>query len=473
MIGYVAWGGRMSELTSADITSGYEIKPWSAVKKTALTLNPFIAKAINSVSGVDDFPVIVARYSFGSQIVKNGQFHLQEQDRCLPLEHPAISDEVRNLLDYYWQVMPFGMILHNSVETHIELPTQIIPYRLYQPGRTFSLLSIFKREECSHIIPRSYSTTAGSRSLITLPQIAHQQYHKRLSKRLQLPQFYNPRAFSEQWDLFKAISQSRQFQYPWHADIIFFSRYFIEAFDHNPALKNTLLQSIWQGTAFMRNQTTYDLIWSTFIEENLSLALKNSLAVMETVRYLLRIIMQANAAYAPCDNDIAGPIEGFSKALLDIYRIRFYLPVFMQPQHYDGTQPVYYSLQKPFFLHAIPAKNTASQTINIMKQVQDTFEAFKQQILQDQLPFSLEDTLLYHRLQETEVTFYHPKGGPELEEDTASIFNEDPRFNTIQKQFRHYNHLDLPDSSMFFHGCVRVRPKAIADTQLNQANTLV
>ena len=450
----------MSKLASADASPGYEIQPWSAIKEKVLQLNPFIAKEINSVAGVDDFPVIIARYSFGSQIVKQGQFHLQQQDRCLALDHPAISDEVRGLLDYYWRVMPFGMMLHNSVETHIELPTQIIPYRLYQPGRTFSLLSIFEREDCSHIVPESYSTTAGSRSLITLPQIAHQQYHKRLSKRLQLGTIFNPRTFAEQWELFQNMSQSKQFQHPWHADIVFFSRHFIEAFDHHPALKNTLLQSIWQGTAFMRNQTTYDLVWSTFIEENLSLALKNSLAVMETVRYLLRIIMQANPAYAPCIDNTGGPIEGFAKALLDIYRIRFYLPVFMQPQHYDGTQPVYYSLQKPFFLHAIPAKNNTSQTINIMKQVKNTFEAFRAQILQDQLPFSLKGTLLYQRLQETEVTFYHPKGGPELQEDVAMIFNDDPRFSKIQQQFRHYNHLELPDSSMFFHGCIRVRPKA-------------
>jgi hypothetical protein len=458
MIDGEAWGDNMDKFASIDASYGYKIKPWGAIKEAALALNPFIAREINSVCGVDEFPVIVARYSFGSQIVKNGHFHLQQQERYLPLDHPAISNEARELLDYYWRVIPFGMMLHNSVETHIELPTHIIPYRLYQPGCTFSLLSIFEREGYSHIIPESYSITAGSRSLITLPQIAHQQYHKRLSKRLHLQQVFNPRTFAEQWAFFKAISQSKQFQYPWHADIIFFSRYFIEAFNHHPTLKNTLLQSIWQGTAFMRNQTTYDLVWSTFIEGNLSLALKNSLAVMETVRYLLRVIMQANGAYAPSTNDIAGPIEGFSKALLDIYRIRFYLPIFMQPQHYDNTQPVYYSLQKPFFLHAIPTKNTTSQTINIMKQIKSTFEAFKQQILQDQLPFSLKGTLLYHRLQETEVTFYHPKGGPELKEDIETIFADDPRFGKIQQQFCHYHHLNLPDSSMFFHGCIRVRP---------------
>jgi len=451
----------MSKLASTHTPLNYEITPWSTIKKTVLALNPFIAKEINSVSDVDEFPIIIARYSFGSQIVKHGCFYLQQQDRCLPLDHPAISDEIRELLDYHWQVIPFGMVLHNSIETHIELPTHIIPYRLYQPGRTLSLLSIFEREDCSHIIPESYSTSAGSRSLITLPQIAHQQYHKRLSKRLHLPHTFNPRTFAEQWELFQAFSQSKQFHYPWHAEIIFFSRHFIEAFNHHPALKNTLLQNIWQGTAFMRNQTTYDLVWSAFIEENLSLALKNSLAVMETVRYLLRIIMQANAAYAPCTHNNAGPIEGFSKALLDIYRIRFYLPIFMQPEHYDATQPVYYSLQKPFFLHAIPAKNTISQTINIMKQVKNTFESFKQQILQNKLPFSLKDTLLYHRLQETEVTFYHPKGGPELKDDIATIFNEDPRFSKIQQQFRHYNHLALPDNSMFFHGCIRARPRKV------------
>ncbi len=85
MIDCEAWGDNMDKFASIDDASyGYEIKPWGAIKEAALALNPFIAREINSVRGVDEFPVIVARYSFGSQIVKNGHFHLQQQARCLP-----------------------------------------------------------------------------------------------------------------------------------------------------------------------------------------------------------------------------------------------------------------------------------------------------------------------------------------------------------------------------------------------------
>ena len=439
-------------------TDTLTIHTWRDIKDTIIKLNPFIGNSINQVSGVDNFPVITIRYPFGATIVNRGKFHVQLEQDNIPLSDDNTPSELKDLLDYHWQVMPFGMMLENSIETYHDFPSHIIPYRLYDPGRTFSLLSIFNNNGCSHLLPHSYSSIAGCRSLITLPQLAHKQYHQRLSKRLELDTLYIAKNFAEQWPLLKAMSNSEHFTYPWHAKMVFFSKDFISTMNNHPELKNKLLQSIWQSTAFARNQGMYDLVWSSFIESHLPLAIKNNLIVMETVRYLLNVLMQARPAYVPVVDNLAGPVHGFSKMLLDVYRIRFYLPAFMKIAHYDGQTPIYYSLQKPCFVSAMSHKSSDSQTIKMLKQIKETFELFKACVLDDSLPFSLQNTLLHQKLQDTNLTFYHPKGGDELCQDIDSLFKEDPRFDDIKKTYCHYQQLSLPDSSMFFHGCIRLAP---------------
>lgn len=437
-----------------------QIKTWRDVREQVIALNPEIGHTIDDIEGVERFKVLQARYHFGQELVDHGQFYLPFQGKLHQHHDPVLPQQVRDMLAYQWQVMPFGMMMRNTVETFIELPTHIIPFRLYYPGRLFSLLTIFEEAEQSPVLAKSFSTVAGCRSLITLPQIAHSQYQDRVTKRLNLSDKYMPKQFSDQWRFFKAVSDARQAQHDWSCDLIFFGREFIEAIEKTPTLKNKLLMSIWRGTAFARHQYIYDLVWSAFIEENLSLATRNSLSVMETVRYLLRVILNASPAYVPSTQDAAGPIDSLTKVLVDIYRIRYYLPVFMQLQHYDGQQPLYYSLQKPTFMHAIPTnRQSTKQTINDLKQVKQTLDMFKAQVLEDALPISVKNTLLYARLQNVNFDYYHPKADDGIITDVPSLLQQDPRFHEVQHHYRHYNKLALPDTSLFFHGCIKVSPQ--------------
>jgi len=441
-------------------TTTYDIVSWKSIKPQIIKLNPFIGKAIDSAKNIDDFSVVKIRYPFGANIVKRGQFHIQlNAGTNISLNSSETPHELKKLFDYPWQVMPFGVMLHNTIETHTELCTHKIPIRLYHPGRTFSLLSIFEDPKASHLLPHAYSTTAGCRSLLTLPQIAHRQYQERLTKRLHLPEVYCPKHFSEQWDCFKAISESSELPQNWYAEIAYFSKPFFHLIHDTPEIKDTLLSSIWKNTTYGRNQGTYDLIWSAFIEENLSLSQRNNLAIMETIRYLMRVIMGASPAYQPAVDDSAGPINEFMHAFTDIYRIRFYLPVFMEISDFDGKHPLYYSLHKPAFWHAIPRNHsTTNQTINELKQIKTILDLFKKQVLNNRLPFCLENTPLYRRLEKIQFDCYHPKGKSPLKTDIKKMMHEDPRFAQIAKHYPHAKKLSLPDSSMFFNGCIRIKP---------------
>ena len=440
--------------------SSIGIKTWRDVCSQVSRLNPSMSKVLNQIKGVNRFKVLQVRYHFGQNIVDHGQFNLPFQSQLYTYQDEVIPQQVRDMLDYHWQVLPFGMMIHNTVETFIELPTQTIPFYLHHPGHVFSLLNIFENAEESLVMTDTFSMAAGCRSLITLPQIAHSQYQSRVAKRLNLSQQFIPKHFSEQWSFFKAISQARQEQHGWSCELIFFGREFIEAIDNIPLLKNQLLVGAWHSTILTRNQYVYDLLWSSFLEKNQLLVTRNSVSAMETVNYLLRVILNISPAYAPATLDEVGPIDVLSRVLLDIYRIRYYLPVFMQLQHYNGQSPLYYSLRKPACMRAMSTKGqSARQTMNDLKHIKHTLTLFKEQVLNHQLPISANNSLLYKRLQEVEFEYYHPKAGGSIETNIPQLLSQDKRFSDIKYRYRHYNTLSLPDTSTFFHGCIKITPK--------------
>ena len=149
------------------MTGSVEIQSWQDIKARLIGLNPTIATEIDTIPGVNEFPVLIMRYSFGTTIVDHGQFYVPTPEGSVPIQSSSVSAQIKDLLNYHWQVMPFGMMLHNSVETHHALPSHTIPLRLYHPGRMFSLLSIFEQPQNSHILPESYFTVAGCRSLLS------------------------------------------------------------------------------------------------------------------------------------------------------------------------------------------------------------------------------------------------------------------------------------------------------------------
>lgn len=433
------------------------IKTWREMRDQIKTLNQPVAEIIDQLPKVDQFKLLHLRYHFGQDIIDRDHFGMPFQGGLYHCQDKRLPKQIRDLLAYQWRVLPFGLTLRNTLEAFVELPTHTIPFKLYQPGQFFSLLSTLGGTQ--PVLSESLSTVAGCRSLITLPQIAHTQYQERITKRLRLKQNFAPKHFLEQWEFFKAVSDARQAQHHWHTELVCFGREFIEAIEAHPLVKSQLLMSVWQNTSSIRHQAVYDLVWSAFLEENLSLSTRNSVAVVETARYILSVLLGVSPAYVPAVSDSGGPVDSLTRVILDIYRIRYYLPVFMQLQYYDGQQPLYYSLQKPTFMHAMGARRQSSkQAIHDLKRIKKILGSFKEQVLGDQLPISIKNSLLFQRLEHNTFEYYHPKAGELFNSDIQSLLQQDPRFLQIQAKYRHYHKLALPDTSPFFHGCIKISP---------------
>ena len=433
------------------------IYEWKDIKKRIELVNQPLVEKFDELNGVNNYKVIISKYKFGQDIIKKGLFHLNLDGINLPYSSDTIKKEVKNLLQYHWRTIPFGMVLNNSIESHVNHSTHIIPFMLLPPGQTFALLSMFDPHTYSNLIPGLYSTKAGCRSLILLNKLTHTESNNRLSKKFKIGKHVSPKTLADQWFLLKELADSSEFKTDWNAEVIFFTKDFVNNIHKNRTVAYELLYNVWEALSFRRNEVTHDFIWSIFLQE-LPLSLKHDSLIIESVKHIILLAMREVPGYIPACTNQAGPLLEFLDALLHIYKIRFNYPVFMQLDNYNNKDPIYYSLHRPTFFHELPDKSTSRQTINELIKIKRVFLLYKDYILNNKFEHSLERTLLYKTLVDTEFEFYHPKGDDGINTDILSMINEDKRFiqSPYSQDFK--DDLSFPEHSIFFNGCIRIRP---------------
>ncbi|EKD54404.1 MAG: hypothetical protein ACD_60C00087G0016 [uncultured bacterium] len=437
-----------------------EVKTWKDVKKTIGTLNYSLAKTINSVRGSDSFKVIQVRYQYAEHIICKGKYRINIEGRNIPYEKKSMPSEIQKILNYHWRTIPFGIITHNSTESYINHTTHIVPFWALFPGKTFALLSVFDKSDFTFLIAGLYSMQSGSRSLITLPKISHQASNQRLANKYNIVKHLSPKNLSDQWYLFKEIAESTEFRTKWYSELTLFSHEFIDGINETLNLRYHLLHDIWEQNAFDRNKFAYEFIWSIF-EKELKLSVKHDPVVIQTVKQLMLIAMRQVPAFIPADSNIAAPVSDFIDVLLHCYKIRYHLPVFMRLGPYDGIHPVYYSLQKHTFFHEMTERAIAKLTVSELTRIRNVLLLFVDYVLNNKFEHSLEKTVLLKTLKEVDFDFYHPHGEGHINSDINSIMKDDRRFINLPFDREIKSDLLFPEHSLFFSGCIRIKPKII------------
>lgn len=435
-----------------------EILTWADVRDKIAAVNPQLAELIDTIKGVNKYQVVRATYPFGDDIIYKGNFFFNIDGRSVAYEEDAVPDAVKKILNYSWRANPFGMVTKNSIESHINHAQHILPFRLLLPGKTFSLYTIFDDPNHSFLITGLYSTKSGCRSLLMLPKITHALSSARLTKKYGVTKYLLPKDLSDQWDLFNEIAHSPEFNTAWESEIILFSYEFINPIRETLEFRYKLLSGVWQEMAFLRNEKSYNFIWSIFFD-TLPLSLKNDTFIIQTVKHLILMAMAQAPGFIPEDSNLSGPISELIDVFLNCYKIRFHLPVFMRLGNYDGVNPVYYSLYKSTFIYEAPERKVAKQTVNELLKIRSMLFSFIDYILNNRFEHSLEDTVLYKTLAEVEFHFYHPDGEGEIRTNVEELLNTDKRFTNLPYPNIADYDLQFPIHSIFFHGCVRIRPK--------------
>lgn len=434
-----------------------EIVKWSDVSAEFEQAFPDLFAEFDLVFKKHSARFFVAHYPFGSTPVENGHLKIPFQGKLLDSTSPDLPENIRAELQHH-SMIPFSAVVKGSLESYINLPHHLIPLSIFKPGSFFGLNNLALQERTSHTVDNAYSFSSGSRSLLILAKISHEQYNERLAKHYSINKdVLCPKTFADQWDLFRDLAHSSEFKTDWETTLIIFPKSTVDLIGEDPSLHYRLLNRLVQYKSFAQNQMLYDLIWSIFFEK-LSTGIKNAPSILETVKHVIKLCMGEAPGYVPIVAEDQGPIKELVDIFLNVYRIRYYLPSFMEVGTYNRHDPIYYSLQKHTFFCNIPEKGGANRTIDELIAIKRLIQSFKQQVLENKFPFSLEDTVLYKTLQEVEFDFYHPQGGNELNTNIDGMVSEDPRFMALLEGVDYDKSLSFPVHSLFFNGCIRIRP---------------
>jgi hypothetical protein len=440
--------------------NNFEILSWQDVSAQVKTLLPDLYEPLSRLAANVKNPFIKLRYRYGDPVVECGKLKLTYQNKLLPYNDPDLPSEYLKLLDYPYNFMPTMAVMKGSLECFVDLPSHLIPLRILKPGAVFSIYNLFYTDKKSHAVNMAYSYTAGSRSLLVLPKISHEQYNERLSKNFTInKQYLCPKHFPEQWALFRELAQAPEFKDPWHTEVLLFTRPLFDLMEKDQEVQVILAKQIIKYNQFSSNQMMYDLIWSVFTDK-LAAGIKNTPFVVETVKHIIKLAMGEVPGFVPVETNDQGPLAGLRDIFLNTYRIRYYLPVFMELNYYNRSEPIYYSLQRHTFLYHIPERSNANRTVDELMEIRNLIYSFKQQVLENKFPISLENTILYQTLQEVEFEFFHPQGnGEEVVTDVTPAIEEDARFMKLFENLSIDKELVFPKHSLFFNGCIRIRPQ--------------
>ncbi len=432
---------------------------WKVIQPELSIVNPTLAKLISQLSIRRKLKFLIAHYQFGDPIEHQGQFFLPSTQGNIPFQNGQASPKISHTLDYLWHGMPIAVVMSNTVETFIRLPTHIIPLRTWHTGDILSSAQLFTRR--SFPLHGAYSICAGTRSLFTLPKISHQLYNQRLQKYFDLKSVHCPKTFHQQWPLFHEIAHANNFRQNWHATLLFLPNILVEDIEKNShalPLKHYLLEQNWKQSQFTQFHGTYDLIWSLFINQFEHGHYHTH--ILETAKSIIKIALGILPGYAPCTDDSMAPTGELIDTLIDIYKIRYYWPVFMTPSYLSTKHPVYYALHKPTCHYALPSSTNSKRTINELQHIQTIIEAFNRHIKLDLFPFSLNNSMIAKTLEVVEFDYFHPNHPNSDNANIEELFAADPRFGEyITKKFPDHakQKRQLPNVSLFFHGCIRIR----------------
>lgn len=431
---------------------------WEQAREDVIRVNPEFANIIDELSPGKEYTLFKARYPYGSEILKRGDLCLPNGNgEIVPLHHPTIADDMREKLNYNLDSNPVTLVLRNSLELFANLQDRTIPlYGMIPQGKIFGLWRILNPNR-SHQPVFIWDMTAGARSIFMLPKISEAEKHKKLKKT-----FYvnadTPRSLICHWQVFREIANHPYFPQPWYAEVLFFSKKWFEHLNDPEWLKFNyyLLKSAWLGSEFWRNQFFWNLIFS--IVQKIR-DIKPSPYVTDTVKYLFAISVGELPGFAPALDDSCAPIQGIQKAYLEIYDLKSYAPIIMQPSLFDMNdskcRATYYSLQYPNAVELGPKSRSRSSLITDLYEIKSLLTKYLSELNSGQ--FNLEGTPLHNFIKLGGFDYFHDNAGPYYGiQESGEIPKDDDSFLAA---FKNSKNNEFPSISTFVRGCIKISLK--------------
>lgn len=427
---------------------------WVSLRHLVIKIFPQLAAVIDELNPEANKKLFLVKYPYGSIILNKGVFQLPNNERfVVPLEDYSISAELKSELGYSGTI-PLGLVVKNSIETCVQSKHRILPAALIGAGKLVSLWRVLE-EGSSYYLGPFWSIISGARSICMLPKITDTANHRNLKIKYGLKDLV-PQKLSDQWNIFRQISNHKKFSEQWFSEIIFFSKeWFAHKNDkHWSEFYRFLLNEVWQTTSHRRNQFILDFAFS-IAQENRNL--KPNPYIADTVKHLISIGNGIAPSFVPAIDDSAAPVSGLQKTYLEDYGLKKYAPVIMHLHHLsqNDQRPVYYSFQIPTTTVFSPKSR---KLLSVMKEIQELkyiMETMLNEILMGRL--GVERTPLYDLAKNINYSYYHSDKDKLEEIQSISVI---PKFDTsfTKTTINNYQY-EFPEFGPFFRGCISISYK--------------
>lgn len=429
---------------------------WKDVSSKVANLNPRLAKIINEIDPGDELPVYIARYPYGSVIVKNGIFHIPySEGQITPINDVTIDSNIQNDLTYRGIGLPAGIVLEHSIHEAVTTCRQLLPLGVVMPGSVFALWKKLDNEATYHPI-NMFTITSGARFIFMVPNISNLEYHRNLKRdfNLSLPP---PNELTDHWRLFTAIINSPANRCKWSTELLFFSKNWFSKICTDKAWKDLylyLLEIAWKKSAYDRNNMFYRLAFSRMQS---SRNLKPNPYLTDTVKHIFMMAAGVLPGFSPVVDDMCAPNTVIQKAYIQSYGLK-YTPTIFLPSHFtnhERSRPVYYSMHLPTMLEFSPKSRKITSTVSKLRELKYITEIFISEIKKKQL--NIDNTIICKIAEEVKFDFFHNK--PDHFDEirlTAEMVHDDPSLLYCPGSI---SVRKFSDSGAAVRGCVRIANK--------------
>jgi len=425
---------------------------WADVRKEITKLNSDFARIIDDIDPGKKFRLYRIKYRYGSEIVRKGVFHIpNDQGKLIPITEPSIPNQIQTDLNYNLLSNPVSMLLKNSSELFINLEKHSIPsYGLARPGNVLSTGIILNK---THSLQPAFiwNMTAGARSIFMLPKISNTKNHKNLQKTFHI-NIGAPESMFQHWHVFRELVNSKNINCNWETEILYFSKPWINLFtsDNYITLEHYLLKQQFKGSEYWRHQYIWNMVFSKLQNEY---NIKDEPYIIETVHHILFMGLGVLAGFKVAKDELYAPIKQIQTAYTDVYKLRPYPPIIMQPHclSQDTPDSIYYSLNYPNTLEFPPRTSHRRSSISDLYSISNLLNKYIKRLSDNS--FNTRGSVFDLALDKRQYSFYH-----DLHKDYSNI-NSTENIPLEDSTFMKDNNTkqNFPILASFVRGCIKVQ----------------